>query len=175
MSFLFFWFRLNVPVLAKKVYFFPLLFFFLLPFLTQFLTIALELLYHSTDGPNWRYNDDWVPFFLSSFLFSVQPVNALLFIGCFIFIFLVDFFSSKMSGTVCDAPWFGVKCDMSGNISRLSLVYSLFFLLSLRSLNPKSSSQKTYIPPTPHSTNKLLFFSFRPHLLIYFYFILALE
>ena len=138
-----------MPILAKRVHFFPLLF-FILPFLTQFLTIALEILYNSTNGPNWRGKNGWVPFFLSSFLFSVQLVNSLLFTTCFIFIFLLDFFliSSKMSGTVCDVPWFGVNCDMSGNILGIDLVYFLFFLISLQSLNPKSSSQKTFIPPT---------------------------
>ena len=139
MPFFSFWFLLDVQVLVKMV-FFPFLFnnHNLMRFLfssTHILPItALELLYNATNGTGWGNNDGWVHFFL-------------LLLPSFIFL-LFNFFSSKMSGTVCNVTWYGVTCDMSDNVIHLHLV-----------ILPSHISPKNQHSPSTIQPKKVFFLS----------------
>ena len=87
--------------------------------------IALETFYLATDGPNWDIRNGWVHFFSLPFpcLFpSFSP-----FISLLPFVLSSHFFSSKMSGNVCDLPWHGVTCDLSDNVTVVALVFIYHF------------------------------------------------
>ena len=82
------------------------------------------------------------------------------FLSSFIFL-LFNFFSSKLSGTVCNVTWYQVACDMSDNVIDLTLVLLCFLL----SLHPFLKNQYSLPKNLFHSTKKSLFL-FTP--LIYF-------